>query len=438
MIFVSLNAINRWTEICYINLLSDVIHITTSPPFIHAATSNHSVQSFRVKQSPISGSSGSSSSTTTLESFCSDEIARDTITHVPITLPALTLRASAASRNTSTEDHSTISSGLGGVFDLADGDANADLKLLLCSDRTGTIFGLKLPHPKTIQTAAQTCFEITLPQCVVKFVNASTGQHGGVRPPWNIPLGNSSQAQGKNSPKRVAGDVARGILKSDILGVATDGTLYHFSIVDHASRLLLKFLENLIRWHDVEERAVEMERVALANAAAKSNTTSATAEPSTGLIRSEFIIIDPEIIAGKVNSASTATAVGPAMQKASFGILSDSIEQRLVRPTKLVGTAGLADLLKKMLMFESPRGMVDEADLQSSRFYGNDVETRVKRFRELVWNATRDADETLGRNGTLDAREGRGRRETKEEPPDLERCVVLCLQWLGEVLGDVL
>jgi len=145
--------------------------------------------------------------------FSSDSISRETLIHLPLHIP---LPSTLPSRTSS----SPISALL---------NTPSNPNIVLASDRSGTVFALSHPETQTYQTASHTLFELTLPQCVTHFAKSSS-----IRPPWC----------------RITDP---GVLEADILGSCTDGTTYQFSIVDNKTRLLLKFLENLVKWDREED-----------------------------------------------------------------------------------------------------------------------------------------------------------------------------------------
>jgi hypothetical protein len=238
--------------------------------------------------------------------------------------------------------------------------------ILLIADKYGTITGLSHPVKKSHQTAAQTFFELSLPQCVTRF------KSGPIRPPWRRQR-------------------TTGIITDDIIGSCTDGTIYSFTIVDHEARVLLKFLENLVRW---EERVgLGRKGRGFFGSSPKDDVNTDDEERST-----DRFIIDPEW-----------EATGPSQRKTSYAINADVLE-------RFLECDGISSLLRTLELddgFES-----GERAGATGRWNGNARSERIKRFKECLFNL-------LGDEG-LDPEE------------DLESACRRCVDWLRGVLVGML
>jgi hypothetical protein len=95
--------------------------------------------------------------------------------------------------------------------------------MIIISDKSGNVAGLQFGHEKSFETR-RTLFKASMPQAIFKFLR------GDFRPPWRR-------------------TVSEGVLDNKIIGVATDGSLYGFSILNEPALLVLKFLENLCIYH---------------------------------------------------------------------------------------------------------------------------------------------------------------------------------------------
>ena len=96
-------------------------------------------------------------------------------------------------------------------------------RVVMVSSKDGTVAGLLQPAKQTNQLAARQLFEATLPRSITRL------KKGGIRPAWR--------------EVRVPG-----VLVNDIIGTASDGAMYGFSLLDAKAWRLAKFLENLCRW----------------------------------------------------------------------------------------------------------------------------------------------------------------------------------------------
>ncbi len=94
--------------------------------------------------------------------------------------------------------------------------------MIIVSDKSGNVAGLRF-HEKRFDTR-RTLFKASMPQAIFKFLR------GDFRPPWRR-------------------TVSEGVIDNKIIGAATDGSIYGFSILDEPALLMLKFLENLCIYH---------------------------------------------------------------------------------------------------------------------------------------------------------------------------------------------
>lgn len=97
--------------------------------------------------------------------------------------------------------------------------------LLLLTDKQGSLAALRLPDNGGSRTGLVTAFEATLPSSITRICNAP------IRPPWK-----ETHIQG--------------VLERDLLGTATDGSLFSFSILNEASWRLLRFIQNMCMRHE--------------------------------------------------------------------------------------------------------------------------------------------------------------------------------------------
>ena len=126
--------------------------------------------------------------------------------------------------------------------------------LVLISDKYSSLTGLVQPVNRTFRSAAPTVFEASLPRSVTRL------RRGTIRPPWRSTnpasantstTGRSSHSHFTNGKTSMSSEPASsrsvpGVLIDDIIGTATDGTLFAFSILDESAWRFLKFLENLL------------------------------------------------------------------------------------------------------------------------------------------------------------------------------------------------
>ncbi|TID20590.1 Cleavage/polyadenylation specificity factor A subunit [Venturia nashicola] len=330
----------RLNTLASANLVSHAINLTTSSPFIRVTTAADSIQTYVLESKP------SAKDPTllhyNLRLFSSDSLAREALTHLPLHVPLPSTRPSRISS-------SPISASL---------NSSETPNIVLASDRSGSVFALLHTETQSYQTASQTLFELTLPQCVTHFAKSSA-----IRPPW-----------------RAIADP--GVLEANILGSCTDGTVYQFTIIDNETRVLLKFLENLVKWDGEEDLRV-----------AQGGKWTSTGD--------ERIVIDPDWVGGEEK------------RKTGYAINGDYLEVFL----KEGGEAALKGMLTRQ---EDPVGIIssewaDEWE-RSRKWNGNEVGMRIKRFEDLL-------EGILGDDIEFD---------------DLGEKVEKCVEWLAGVMVELL
>jgi hypothetical protein len=185
-------------------------------------------------------------------------------------------------------------------------------------------------------------------------------------------------------------------LEDDILGAATDGTIYHFTLLDGKASLLLKFLENLVRWDELEDQISMLHLEQRSNGddhdMAGNGVQRDDGEAVDWPIQN--IIIDPEFVPG---------AAGQRLRRDQYGVNGDLLEGFL--------GADAGTRLRCMLDREGSSSRAEE-----SRYVGNQKEERWRKFVGLV-------EKVLGVGGT-----------ENERGAAVEKCVV----WLGELMRPVL
>jgi len=93
-------------------------------------------------------------------------------------------------------------------------------KLVLVTDRDGSVTGIRQPERRPILNSTSACFEAELPCSITRLCKAA------IRPPW------------KQS-------TVPGIVERDLLGSAADGSLFAFSVITETSWRLLRFVQNM-------------------------------------------------------------------------------------------------------------------------------------------------------------------------------------------------
>ena len=256
-----------------------------------------------------------------LELVSSDSIARRGACHLAIRLPSSALASPSS-------EHSIRNTPTEEAASSTEYDPTLP-NILLTADRAGALVGLEPGYGHKYQVSARTLFECSLPQPITKLVQ------GNIRPPWR-------RIQSAQS----------GVLADNIVGSTADGTFYSLSIIDPKARVLLKFLENLCAWSKQERGATALRRRLSASSASSSSGTT-----------SPQITIDPERDSALHSGLS-------ARRKTHNHVDGDALECLLL----VGGRARLKEMLQR-------EGAVDDP---SERYRGNDVQTRIRRFREVV------------------------------------------------------
>ncbi|KAL1615403.1 hypothetical protein SLS54_009057 [Diplodia seriata] len=219
------------------DLPSAGLYVTTEAPFICVSTACDSLIILKVEHDPQDRTANSMR----FELLFSDRQARDTSFHLPLDVPHISKK-----RATDIPDGSAdgfTSSGLGGAhrngFAKPSSPSAPSSNLVLVADKAGSLTLLHLPRRRTQQTAAPTLLEASLPRSVMRL------RRGLIRPTLQYHRNNQSQDCG----------APNGVLVNDIIGAASDGTLFGISLVDEKAWRLLRLLQNLCNVLDREKRA---------------------------------------------------------------------------------------------------------------------------------------------------------------------------------------
>ncbi|KAB2577972.1 hypothetical protein DBV05_g3334 [Lasiodiplodia theobromae] len=218
------------------DLPSPGLYVTTDAPFIYVSTACDSLIILKVEHDLQDRTPNSMK----FELLFSDRQARDTSFHLPLDVPQISKK-----KVTNTPYGAFDGLGSGG---LGDGHSYGFAKpsspsapssnLVLVADKAGSLTLLHLPRRRTQQTAAPTLLEASLPRSVMRL------RRGLVRPTLQY---HRNQSQSFTA--------ASGVLVNDIIGAASDGTLFGLSLVDEKAWRLLRFLQNLCNVLDRERRA---------------------------------------------------------------------------------------------------------------------------------------------------------------------------------------
>jgi hypothetical protein len=313
---------------------------------------------FELKQAPTVESGAP-----TLEQLFTDDMYRNGITHLDLAIQHNKAEPPQSYPTTSQSQR---------------GREEGILNVLLASDKDGQIFGLEIPKHRTYQSAAPMIFELQIPQCVTKFTR------GAIRAPWYE-----------------RSELIAGVLEDDILGATTDGTIYHFTFLTVAARLLLKFLENLVRWDEIENQ-ISLLCLEQQSSGEEQDMTAIVGNDEPGATVDwpvQNIVIDPEFV---------PTVAGQRMRRDQYGINGDLLESFLGK--------GAEEHLYTMLSREG-----NTSGQEESRYVGNQREMKWKKFCELV-DRTLVSDDLVERPG-MDER---------------ELSISHCTAWLREVMRPVI
>ncbi|KIW02685.1 uncharacterized protein PV09_06122 [Verruconis gallopava] len=349
----TLSTTNKWSRVCKKELRSTAVHITVVGLHIFVTTSINSTIAFAYEAKEVQGEEKFE-----LVELLTDDVSRQGITHTVLDIQWRSVEPTASFPTTSQSQREKD---------------DKVLSILLGSDKDGQIYALEIPKSRTWRRAASTIFELSVPQCVVKFTSAN------VRAPWY----NRDTA-------------VQGVLRDDIIGATADGTVYHFTILTDEARLLFKFLENLVRWNEVENQIniLHLEQQSIG----PRDTDMHTADSDEAVLAwpMQNVIIDPEFVPG---------AVGERKRRDQYGINGDLLDCFLGKN----GRVNLCEMLNR----EGVANWKEE-----SRYVGNQRHMKWKKFRELVQRHL-------------------GPVETTSEQ-DQEQMIDRCINWLEEVMRPVL
>ncbi|KAF4301921.1 Cleavage/polyadenylation specificity factor A subunit [Botryosphaeria dothidea] len=216
------------------DLPSPGLYITTEAPFIYVSTACDSLVILKADHDRSENSMA-------FELLFSDRQARDTSFHLPLNVPQVSKKQTTEASGDALDE--LISDGVDGThnhgfFPSSKTPETPSTNLVLVADKAGSLTLLHLPRKRTHQTAAPTLLEASLPRSVMRL------RRGLVRPTLQY---HQNNAQGPST--------AAGVLVNDIIGAASDGTLFGFSLVDERAWRLLRFLQNLCNVLDREKRA---------------------------------------------------------------------------------------------------------------------------------------------------------------------------------------
>jgi hypothetical protein len=195
------------------------------------------------------------------------------------------------------------------------------------------------------------------------------------------------------------------VLEDDTFGVATDGTIYHFTFLTNEARLLLKFLENLIRWDERQDwiqAAVKEREFTRADENNDYEMINAGDEDAAVDWPGQDIIVDPEYVLGEA---------GQRLRRDQYGINGDVLLPLLQRREH---GAKKDHRLHQMLVRAETRTQANQDRSWTSAHTGNESLQRWQKFEELA-----------------------GKNFAGEEMPLVgwtERCIL----WLEEILRPVL
>ncbi|KAH7051991.1 mono-functional DNA-alkylating methyl methanesulfonate N-term-domain-containing protein, partial [Macrophomina phaseolina] len=216
------------------DLPSPGLYVTTEAPFIYVSTACDSLIVLKADHDK-------STNSMTFELLFSDRQARDTSFHLPLNVPQISNRPRNEATGAAADQFiSNVFDGThnNGLFAPSRSPETPSTNLVLVADKAGSLTLLHLPRKRTHQTAAPTLLEASLPRSVMRL------RRGLIRPTLQY---HQSHSQGAIA--------ARGVLVNDIVGAASDGTLFGFSLVDERAWRLLRFLQNLCCMLDREKRA---------------------------------------------------------------------------------------------------------------------------------------------------------------------------------------
>ncbi|KAK8172736.1 mono-functional DNA-alkylating methyl methanesulfonate N-term-domain-containing protein [Phyllosticta citrichinensis] len=190
------------------------IHVTAEDKHVYISTASDSLLVYQVVEQPESPEMSHR-----FELLFTDSQARDTSCHVR--LPFSQSKSDSAAVPNS--DAST-----------ADTSNPRENSVALVSDKRGSVAVLFLPHLRAYQTAVPTLVEAALPRSVMRLRRSTAPPNSKTRTPESRPPG---------------------VLADDVIGAASDGTFFNFSLVEERTWRLLKFLENMCKLEEQKRRA---------------------------------------------------------------------------------------------------------------------------------------------------------------------------------------
>ena len=212
-------------------LSSDVVHITTETHFVHVSTLEDSICVFHVVVE---------NGTPHFTTVGLDHLARSGLTHLPLR----TQLPKSDRLNALPNSHSDLGESAS--------DTGGKASLLLVSDQENNLVGLQLRCAiqgsvdnsisgneeelvRPLTNTAPLLFTASLPRSITRLHQAPN-----LRPPW--------------MPQCT--DLA-GILEDSIIGSATDGTIFNFSLLSEAGLNLLRFLSDLYENYERDKKEAE-------------------------------------------------------------------------------------------------------------------------------------------------------------------------------------
>ncbi|KAK7518170.1 mono-functional DNA-alkylating methyl methanesulfonate N-term-domain-containing protein [Phyllosticta citriasiana] len=189
------------------------MHVTAEDNHVYISTASDSLLVYQVIPQPEP-----TEMSHRFELLFTDSQARDTSCHVRLPLSqSKTDSAPASNGDTSSK-----------------GRALNESSVALVSDKRGSVAVLFLPHLRAYQTAVPTLVEAALPRSVMRLRRSTS--------PPNF--------KGPSSDSRLPG-----VLADDVIGAASDGTFFNFTLVEERTWRLLKFLENMCKLEEQKRRA---------------------------------------------------------------------------------------------------------------------------------------------------------------------------------------
>ncbi|KAF2101435.1 hypothetical protein NA57DRAFT_53402 [Rhizodiscina lignyota] len=221
-------ATRKSARLCKYELPSIGLQVTASPPYVYVSTLEDSLMAFEFIEDRTNGhnerntTAGTHATTSghantdmrptsaRLEPIFSDSQARESLHH-------LHLNCNRPHTNTiQTQDPDAMQ-----IDSAPPGRVDSHPNLILISDKNQSVTGLFCPPRRANQLAAPTLFEAHLPRSIMRL------RRGLVRPPWLRPQGSA---------------LPQGVLADDIVGVAVDGHVYQFSLLDGNALHVLRTL----------------------------------------------------------------------------------------------------------------------------------------------------------------------------------------------------